>query len=136
MSGVIQVSNELLFSTSLDSSLIYSSGLAPVTHLSVETNHEDGNLSLAVITTPNLLWKGIFRISLTSTISRPRFRSEDNYEVLSVNGGHQILRWVDPSTLTSASSFSSPLPEPLQPVGVTDDTATVITAPFAATVAT
>ena len=62
--------------------------------------------------------------SSTSGISRPQFKSDNDYEVLSENGGYQILRWADLSTLASASSFSGPLPEPLQPVVVTGETVT------------
>ena len=127
------MSQEPLFSTSQASSLIYSLGLAPVALFSMETNPEDANLSLSKITNPNLSWKGMCCISSTSSISRPQFRSEDDYEVLSQNGGHQILRWVNLSTLASTSCFSSPLPEPLQPVEVT---ATVTTTSFAATMTT
>ena len=76
------------------------------------------------------------RISSISTMSRPQFRTDDECEVLSENGGHQILRWVDPSTLASAPSFSSHLQEPLHPVEVTDDTPTVTTTLFAAIVTT
>ena len=118
--GDIQVSKEPLFSTSHDSGLIYSSGLAPVTPFSMETNPENANLSLSEITTPNLSWKGMCRISSSSTISRPKLRSEDDYKVLSENGGHQILRRVDLSTLASTFSLSGSLPKPLQPVEVTE----------------
>ena len=89
------MSQEPLFSTSQASSLIYSLGLAPVALFSMETNPEDANLSLSKITNPNLSWKGMCCISSTSSISRPQFRSEDDYEVLSQNGGHQILRRVN-----------------------------------------
>ena len=75
-------------------------------------------------------------ISSTSSISRPQFRSEDDYEVLPENGSHQILRWVDPSTLAYTSSFSTPIPQLLQPMEVTDETVTVTTTSFAATMAT
>ena len=51
VSGDIQVSQEALFSTSRDRSLIYSSILAPVAPFSMETNPEDPNLSLSEITT-------------------------------------------------------------------------------------
>ena len=134
MSGNIQVLQEPLVSTTWDSSLIYSSGLTPVTHFLVERNPEEANLSLSEITTPNQSWKGMCHISSTSTISRPQFRIDDDYEALSENGGHQIVRRVDLSTLASASSISSPLPEPLQPVEVTGDAATVTTPLFATTV--
>ena len=119
VSDDIQVSQEALFSTSRDRSLIYSSVLAPVAPFSMETNPEDPNLSLSEITTPNLSWKGMHHIS------RPQFRTDDDYEVLSENGDHQILRWIHLPTLASASSFFSPLPEQLQPVEITDYTATV-----------
>ena len=122
---------EPLFSTSQDSSLIYS-----FTPFSIETNRDNANLSLLDITTWNLSWKGMLRIISTSTISRPQFRSDNDYEVLLQNGGHQILTRVDPSTLVSASSFSSPLQEPLQPVEVTDDTVTVTTTSFTVSAAT
>ena len=101
---------------------------------SMETNlYSVFNGSLSKITTPTLSWKGMRHIRSTSSISRPQFRSEDDYEVLLKNGGHQILRWVDPPTLASISSFSFPLLEPLQPVEVTDETVT--TTSFAATLA-
>ena len=134
VSGDIQVSQEPLFSTSCDSNLIFSSGLAPVALFPMETNPEDANLSISEITTPNLSWNGMRHISSIGSISRPQFRSEDDYEVLSENEGHQILRWVDLSIITTIFSISHSLPEPLQPVEVTDETFT--TTSFAATVAT
>ena len=133
VSGDIQVSREPLFLTSPWTYFQPSPGTAAFL---METNPEDANLSLSEINTLNLWWKGIHHISSTSTISRPQSRSEDDYEVLSQNGSHQILRQVDLSTLTSVSSFSGPLPEPLQPMEDTDDTATVTTTSFVVTVVT
>ena len=70
VSGDIQVSQDPLCSTSRDSSLINSSGLATVIPFSMEMNPEDVNLSLSEINTPNLSWKGMHHISSSSSISR------------------------------------------------------------------
>ena len=103
---------------------MYSAGFAPVTPFSMVTNPEDANLSLSEITTPKLRWKGERRrTSATCTVSAPPHSDED-YEVLTESGSHQILRRVDPATLAPQYSFSEALPQPLQPVSETVETPT------------